>query len=436
MTRKFSDGAVKAADPETRARLPEKPGRPMSAGPDPLKAAIYSRYSTMMQTEVSIERQEEICEAYAASTGRAVVHKFKDIARSGAYIAGRDGLEALMEAARSGKFGVLVIENVDRLSRDLGNASTLYKQLLNMGVEIHQPGRGRLTLTDVALQGLMGDEGRRLLAERAQYARNVMAQEGRVPTGRCFGYLPVPGHPGHVAVHEPEAEVVRRAYALRLEGMGVKAICSLLYAEGVRYPRSGGISHFGINHMLANERYAGLIVYRRHEARKDRETGKRRVSQRPRSQWIVTEAPHLRIVDQDTWDRVQAMRKRGASHVRTGPAERASSYLLTGLIPCPACNRPMSASRNSGIKRLYVCQGATRDGTCSHKRGVPVAALEALVMRALGEHLDRPASSRPTPPPTTRSANAPSPSTPAPEHPSSARWTTSSASSSPPSTRR
>ncbi len=74
-------------------------------------------------------------------------------------------------------------------------------------------------------------------------------------------------------MHEPEAEVVRRAYALRLEGMGVKAICSLLYAEGVRYPRSGGISHFGINHMLANERYAGLIVYRRHEARKDRETG-------------------------------------------------------------------------------------------------------------------------------------------------------------------
>lgn len=351
-------------------------------------AAVYSRYSTVNQHEVSIERQEEVSTEYALKTGRSIFAKYADRARSGYYEAGREELARMVKDAKDGKFGVLIVENVDRLARDLSILSTIYKQLLAVGVEMHMPGRGRLTLPDIALHGLLGDETRRVMGERTHFSRIVMAREGRFPTGKCLGYDKAPGGRGEIVINEAEAEIVRRIYAMRLAGIGYRPITSALHAEGFRNPRSGKLTKRGIQVILANPRYTGLLVYRRHVSTRDRDTGKTTVDLRPRSEWIITEVRHLRIVEQDVWDRVQALNaERGGA--KTKPPLRFGSYLLTDLVPCPVCRRPMGTRTWAENTKRFACNRHWADDTCPSNLTISVPRLERLVFDLIAELLDR-----------------------------------------------
>ncbi|MCJ2109211.1 recombinase family protein [Methylobacterium sp. E-041] len=360
-------------------------------GADLTKCVIYARYSTTEQTEVSIERQVEVCNGYARDRGLTVEAVFVDRAKSGAYAVGRVGLENMVKGAKAGKFGVLLIENGDRLARDLGILSTTYKQLANMGVEMHQPGRGRLSLQDIAFQGLMGDEQRRIMGERSQYARNVMAREGRVPAGASLGYDRVPGQPGVLVVNEAQADVVRRMYDMRLQGLSITTICTILASEGFVYPKSGRLSHHGVMATLQREIYAGLIVYGRHHTQKDRDTGKVTVSVRDPEHWITVEAPELRIVEQGVWEKVQAL---GQAQRRGHRPERAvaegSSFMLTGLVPCPGCDRTLAVAGGQHEMVRYGCLGHIRHGTCAYDKTVNVQKLERVVLGLVCERLDEP----------------------------------------------
>ena len=78
------------------------------------RAALYARYSTDLQDRRSIDDQLALCRGFAEREGLAIVAGFSDAARSGASVVGRDGLLALMQAARAGAF----------LSRRAGFAAT------------------------------------------------------------------------------------------------------------------------------------------------------------------------------------------------------------------------------------------------------------------------------------------------------------------------
>jgi DNA invertase Pin-like site-specific DNA recombinase len=64
------------------------------------RAVIYSRFSTDLQNERSIEDQVALRPSYAHTQGLDVTTSYEDRARSGGSVLGRDGLMQLMEAAR------------------------------------------------------------------------------------------------------------------------------------------------------------------------------------------------------------------------------------------------------------------------------------------------------------------------------------------------
>jgi DNA invertase Pin-like site-specific DNA recombinase len=82
-----------------------------------MRAAIYARYSTNMQSAASIEDQVRVCREQAKRMGWNVVETFSDAAISGATIL-RPGLQAALAAARRGEFEILLAEALDRISRD------------------------------------------------------------------------------------------------------------------------------------------------------------------------------------------------------------------------------------------------------------------------------------------------------------------------------
>lgn len=100
------------------------------------RAAIYARFSTDLQNERSVEDQVTLCRKHAEQHDLTVVATYEDKARSGASIFGRDGLLRLMDAARDGAFDVVVIEALDRLSRDMEDLAGIHKRLSFLNIEI------------------------------------------------------------------------------------------------------------------------------------------------------------------------------------------------------------------------------------------------------------------------------------------------------------
>ena len=93
-----------------------------------------------------------MCRAYAAKNGLDVVGAYDDRARSGASILGRDGLMRMMDAARDGAFDVILVEALDRLSRDQENIAGLWKRLNFLGIELRAVHDGKADQIQIGMR--------------------------------------------------------------------------------------------------------------------------------------------------------------------------------------------------------------------------------------------------------------------------------------------
>jgi hypothetical protein len=120
------------------------------------RAVIYARFSTELQNEKSTEDQIALCRAYADRQKIDVIATFEDRARSGASVFGRDGLMQLMDAARQRLFDVVIVEALDRLSRDMEDLAGLHKRLSFQGIEIQAVHDGIADAVLISIRGLVG----------------------------------------------------------------------------------------------------------------------------------------------------------------------------------------------------------------------------------------------------------------------------------------
>lgn len=120
-----------------------------------MKAALYARYSSDLQKDRSIEDQFALLEQYAAREGYQIVDRFADRARSGTSMIGRDGLLDLMEKARSGAFSCVIVENLDRLSRDLEDMAGIFKRLTYAGVGIRSVIEGQADEIHIGVRSIV-----------------------------------------------------------------------------------------------------------------------------------------------------------------------------------------------------------------------------------------------------------------------------------------
>jgi site-specific DNA recombinase len=82
-----------------------------------MRAVIYARYSSDLQSAASIEDQVRLCRVRIEREGWSYLTAYADRALSGASRL-RPGYQRLLADARQGGFDVIVAEALDRLSRD------------------------------------------------------------------------------------------------------------------------------------------------------------------------------------------------------------------------------------------------------------------------------------------------------------------------------
>ena len=175
-----------------------------------MKAATYSRYSSDHQNPSSIEDQQALCRKFAARSGYTIIAEYADHAQSGASTQGRSGLESLMKGAKAGAFKHVIVEALDRLSRDQADLAMIFKLLSFADVEIIDVHDGKANPMQIGIRGMMGGMYLADLANKTRRGLGARVGAGKSAGGRAYGYRPVKGELGELEVVEDEADVVRR----------------------------------------------------------------------------------------------------------------------------------------------------------------------------------------------------------------------------------
>jgi site-specific DNA recombinase len=165
-----------------------------------MKAAIYSRFSTDKQTELSIVDQVRVCTEYASKQGWTISHRFEDQGISGAAIGNRPGCVDMLEAAKAKTFDVLLVMDTSRLSRSSADLSKIADRLVFMGLRIVAVQEsGADTSKDgweiyFGLSGLMGQQFRKMTSKKTHTALESRARGRQAHRGTLLR-LPDGGSP-------------------------------------------------------------------------------------------------------------------------------------------------------------------------------------------------------------------------------------------------
>jgi site-specific DNA recombinase len=360
-----------------------------------MRAVIYARYSSDLQSAASIEDQIRLCREHIEQENGIVVDIFADYAISGSSVRNRPSMQALLEQAKKGKFDCVIAEALDRVSRDQEDIAAIYKRLRHSDIRLITLAEGEISELHVGLKGTMNALFLKDLAQKIRRGQRGRVEAGRIPGGSSYGYRIVRQllADGSVSTGEREidpsqAAIIRRIFNEYADGMAPRQIAARLNREAVPSPRGGQWNASTINGnrrrrngILNNELYTGRITYNRQRFVKDPETGKRTARPNPEREWVTREVPGLRIIEHDPWERAQSIKQRYSS--RWGNKRQSKKRLLSGLLKCGRCGGGMTTSRGD----RYYCSARREKSTCDADRGIGAHELEERVLNGLRDIL-------------------------------------------------
>ena len=382
------------------------------------RCAVYARFSSDLQRESSIDDQIRQCREYAARQGWTICEAFviADRAISAASVAGRDGLQQLVKAAKrkDRTFDCLLVDDTSRLARDLSDALRTWKTLEFYGVTVVSVSQGIDSSQGnarplIAMHGIMDEQYLTDLSKKVHRGQEGRALKGYTTGGRVYGYDNIPiedptrtgkyGRPAvlgvRLAINVEQAAVVNRIFSMYSEGMGQGAIAVQLNAEGVAGP-NGAWSRYTIHEMLANERYQGVSVWGRTAKARNPETGQKVSRATPESQWRRVDVPEWRIISEELWNTIQERRKRAGEDFRKmggmTRTARGRSYLFSGALVCGECGGSMVICTGGG-KRSYVkygCHSHKHNGVCGNKLMIRQDRLEEQLLDTIEQRVLNP----------------------------------------------
>ena len=329
----------------------------------------------------SISNQKAMLEDFAARQGFTNIVHFTDDGISGTCF-DRPGFLAMMKEVEAGNVEYLCIKDMSRMGRDYLKVGQIMEILRQRGV--------RLIAINDGVDSARGDDDftpfRNIMNE--YYARDTSrkirstfqskGKSGKHLTGTViYGYLWNEARDQWLV--DPEAaEVVKRIFAMTIDGYGPYQIASKLKEEKVLIPSAYLAQHGeGVNknktfkdvygwgssticNILEKREYLGhTINFKTRKHFKDKKS-----HYVPEDEWTIFENTHEAIIDQQTFDLVQKIR----GNVRRYPDGWGEAAPLTGLLYCADCGGKMYVHRTNNGKRISQY-------TCSQYSKVPVGKL-------------------------------------------------------------
>ena len=292
-----------------------------------LITALYPRLShedELQGESNSISNQKRILETYAKQNGFTNLCWYTDDGYSGANFQ-RPGFQAMLADIEAGKVGTVIVKDMSRLGRNYLQVG-MYTEML-----FPQKGVRFIAINDGVDSGYLMDEDENFI------------------------------------IDEEAAPVVKQIYQLCLAGNGPTKIARMLTEQQIptpgtlEYQRTGSTRRYHpgyeckwatntVVHLLENREYTGCLV----NFKTEKPSYKMKHSiDNPIEKQAIFENHHEPIIDLQTWERVQELRKQ-----RKRPNRYDDVGLFSGLLFCADCGHVMYQQRYQTDKRkqdCYIC---------------------------------------------------------------------------------
>ncbi len=376
--------------------------------------AIYSRKSKFTGKGESIGNQAELCREYIRSNygdeavGNVVI--YEDEGFSGGNL-NRPGFKRMMKDAREGKFKIIIVYRLDRISRNISDFSGLIEELSRLNIafvsikeqfDTGTPmGRAMMYIASVFSQ-----LERETIAERIRDNMHELAKTGRwlggtTPTGYASESVKSVSVDGktkktcRLKLIPEEADTVRTIYDLFIETNSLTMTEAELMKLRLVSKNGKYFTRFSIKGILQNPVYLiadqdayeyfinrkadlfsgfkefdgqhGILAYNR----TNQEKGRAAVFL-PVDQWIISVGQHPGLIPGKVWISVQESLERNKSKAFRRP--RSNEALLTGLLYCRCGSRmyPKLGRQKTADGKMvftYVCKmkERSRRNVCNGK---------------------------------------------------------------------
>ena len=281
-----------------------------------LKVAAYCRISTDHEDqEQSLENQVAFYTNYVKRNPYwKLVTVYADRS-SGLHTKNRPGYQQLLKDCRRKKIDLILVKSLSRFGRDTQETIRTIRRLKAMGIGayVELGGLNALTTPDSIIDMYAAFDQ----AESQEHSDNIkFGIRQRMRSGKVLlnhsqflGYTK--DTDGVLRVVPEEAEIVRKIFALYLQGNGVRKIKRYLEEHGIKtVTGKSKWSTSTIDRMLSNEKYIGrLLMQKTHTP--DFLTGKQIRNQGDLDMYFIENA-HEAIIDKETFEKVQARKKHAA----------------------------------------------------------------------------------------------------------------------------
>ncbi len=293
----------------------------------PTTAACYCRVSTENQIEnYSIDEQRERLEAFCKAKGWSHPTMFIDPGFSGGTLE-RPALRSLLEDVKRGKFGMVVVYKLDRLSRSQKDTLYLIEDVFNRyGVSFVSVcenfdtgtpfGKAMIGILSVFAQLEKDQITERFTMGRIGRAKSGLFHGGgNAPTG--YDYVD-----GHLVVNEFRAMQVREVFERFKRGESVHSIQRAMHEK-----YGGWTNHTLVYNVLRNSIYIGMVKFN----------------------GVEYEGEHTPIIDSTLFYETQTLLgSRNVPNAQKTPFR--AGFLLSGLVCCGNCG-----ARYHGNHGYYKC---------------------------------------------------------------------------------
>ncbi len=382
------------------------------------RVASYSRYSTSLQDESSLEQQQNRCREKASQLGMGISSdlEFSDAALSGTK-PDRKGVTDLINAAENGLIDVVIVDSLSRLSRELCFTLSTLKNLIQVhGVRFISVTEGIDSALgnwelSAMIMGYTHQEYIKTLGSAVIRGQSHAHLNGFSTGGFPFGYKSVSKEGSEfgrqrklrkeVMIHEAHSQWVRKVFDWFVKDkMLIQQIAKELTRLEAPKDHRATVKHWNhqsVSHMLANQYYIGHCAYGKKTNVRNPISGKVHQKLRPveESSKLITLREDLRIIDQETFDQAQEMldenrscyaKKRGKAGRFKGSTNDMQNprHHLQGLFVCSKCNSPFITHGANYMQ----CKGNIV-GSCSVKTCLPRVLAKKIIIQNLQRLLKR-----------------------------------------------
>jgi site-specific DNA recombinase len=232
------------------------------------KVAAYIRVSGPGQVGEDAfgpDIQRNAISAFAVSQGWEIVETYEDLSVTGTVLE-RPALQRMIEDGEEGKYDVVLVHKIDRMSRSLKELLKLVEDILEpMGIALKSVTESFVDTSSpegkamFQMLGSFSELDKNQLVRKLKSGRIEKHERGGFSVGQvATGYQSMDGK---LVVQDDWAEVVKRIYQMALQGDGVNRIARILNDEGVTTKNGCRFYARTVKLILTNRTYTGIVKH-------------------------------------------------------------------------------------------------------------------------------------------------------------------------------